>query len=143
MPPEIPEPGKPGTTKQFISKDGETAQHCQQQIIALENTEYQNTSLIPPTSPTIEDIPLGDQDAEIEPLIQIYSCCKLSFLIKMASLQNIKNLGYALSEENLKQEEEAMEAARAKALEAWEQIRDTGFSYDVVGSEYLRSCMLH
>lgn len=60
----------------------------------------------------------------------------------MALLQNVKALGYALSED-LKREEESVEAARVKALEAWEQIRDRGISYDLNGSEYLRSCALH
>lgn len=143
MSPKIPEPGKPGITKQTISKIDETAQHCQQKIITLESTEHQTTRPTSPTSPAIEISPLDDQNSKIEPLIHFYSCCKLSFLIKMASLQNIKNLGLTLSEEDVNQEDEAMEAARAKALEAWERIRNSELSYDVVGSEYLRSCTLH
>lgn len=58
----------------------------------------------------------------------------------MAFLQNIKALGYDLSEEDVKREEESMEVARTQALEAWEQIRDNGFSYDMNGFEHLRSC---
>lgn len=135
--PEIPEPDKAGITKHTIDMD---AQNCQQQTIPPENAENQT---ITPTSPTIESIRSEDQNADTEPLFHFYSCCKLSFMIKMALLQNVKALGYALSEEDLKREEASVEAARAKALEAWEQIRDRGFSYDVNGSEYLRSCTLH
>lgn len=138
--PRIPESSKAGITKHSIDMDTETTQDCQQQTLPPDNAEHQTTT---PTSPTIESIPLEDQNADIEPLFHFYSCCKLSFLIKMALLQNVKALGYALSEEDLKREEESVEAARAKALEAWEKIRDRGFSYDVNGSEYLRTCTLH
>lgn len=136
--PEVLEPTKARMTEQIIDMDAETTQNCQQQTIPPENAEHQTTT---PTSPRIEIIPLQDQTADIEPLVHFYSCCKLSFLIKMALLQNVKALGYALSED-VKREEESVEAARVKALEAWEQIRDRGISYDLNGSEYLRSCAL-
>lgn len=140
MSPKIPESSKAEITKHSMDMDVETTQNCQQQTLPSDNAEHQATT---PTSPTIEGIPLEDQNADIEPLVHFYSCCKLSFLIKMALLQNFKALGYAMSEEDLKREEESVEVARAKALEAWEKIRDRGVSYDVNGSEYLRTCTLH
>lgn len=136
---EIPELNKAEITKQSITMDSEMTQKCQQQTIPPENAEHQTTIS---TSPTTESIPLEDQNADTEPLFHFYSSCKLSFLIKMALLQNVKALGCAMSEEDVKREEESMEAARAKALEAWEEIRDRGFTYDLNGSEYLRSCTL-
>ncbi|KAG6366932.1 hypothetical protein INS49_001113 [Diaporthe citri] len=137
---EVSEPKYARISQQSVDMDAETTQNCQQQANPPENAEHQTTT---PTSPTTEIIPLEDQNADTEPLFHFYSCCKLSFLIKMALLQNVKALGYGMSEEDVKREEEAMEVARAKALETWEQIRDRGFSYDVNGAEYLRSCTLH
>lgn len=142
--PEISEPKEAGITKQSIKLDDpETIQDCQQQIVPPENTDHQTNTPTSPLSPKIESIPLQNQDSDTESLIHFYSCCKLSFMIKMASLQSVKTLGYALSEEDIKKEEETMEEARTKALEAWQKIRDRGLSYDVIGSEYLRSCTLH
>lgn len=142
--PEISEPKEAGITKQSIKlDDAETIQDCQQQILPPENADHQTNTPKSPISPTIESIPSQNHDSETESLIHFYSCCKLSFMIKMASLQSVKTLGYALSEENVKKEEESMEEARTKALEAWQKIRDRGLSYDVIGSEYLRSCTLH
>lgn len=123
--------------------DAETTQPCQQQVVPPGSTELQTGAPISPTSPTIEPIPLEDQNSEIESLIHFYNCCKLSFIVKVASLQSVKALGYALSEEDVMREQEFMEEARAKALEVWLKICDRGFSYDLVGSEYLRSCTLH
>lgn len=142
--PEISEPKEAGITKQSIKLDDpETIQDCQQQILPPENTDHQTNTPTSPLSPKIESFPLQNQDSDTESLIHFYSCCKLSFMIKMASLQSVKTLGYALSEEDIKKEEETMEEARTKALEAWQKIRDRGLSYDVIGSEYLRSCTLH
>ncbi|KAI7773967.1 hypothetical protein LA080_009513 [Diaporthe eres] len=137
---KIPELTKAEITKHSIDMDAETTENCQQQTLPPDNAEHQTTT---PTSPTIESIPLEDQNVDIEPLLHFYSCCKLSFLIKMALLQNVKALGYAMSEEDLEREEESVEIARAKALEVWEKIHDRGFSYDVNGSEYLRTSTLH
>lgn len=117
--------------------DGKTAQHCQQLIITSKNAEHQATT---PASPTMEADPSKDRDAEAESLLHRYSCFKLSFLIKMAFVQNMKALGYNLSEQQVMREYELMEEARAQAIEAWEQIRDRGLSYDMHGFEYLRSC---
>lgn len=138
----IPEPNETENAKRSMSMGVETTQHCQQQTVPPKNTEHQTGAPTSPTSTTIEPIPMEDQDSETESLIHFYSCCKLSFIVKMASLQSVKALGFALSEEDVKREEESMEDARAKALEAWQKICDRGVSYDVVGSEYLRSCAL-
>lgn len=118
---------------------GETSQHGRQQITTAEDTEQQAASH---ASPTAENTTLEDQDPETALLFHFYTCCKLSFLIKMASLQHVKALGYALSDEGLNWEEQSMEDARTRALDAWEQIHARGFSYDAVGAEYLRSCVL-
>lgn len=143
-PPETSEPNEAGITEQSIKlDDAGTTQDCQRQIVSAENTEHQTITPTPSTSPTIESTPLLDQASETKSLIHSYSCCKLSFIIKMASLQSVKTLGYALPQEDVKREEDSMEAARTKALEAWQKIRDRGLSYDVIGSEYLRSCTLH
>lgn len=142
--PEISEPNEAGITKQSIElDDANTVQDCQQQIVAPENTDHQTNTPTSPISPKVESIPLQDQDSDTESLVHFYSCCKLSFMIKMASLQSVKTLGYALSDEDIKKEEGSMEEVRTKALEAWQKIRDRGLSYDVIGSEYLRSCTLH
>ena len=129
---------KPDVAKNTTKVDGET-QHHQQQIIISENAEHQNTTHVSPTTQTFQ---LEVQSADLNSLIDSYSYRKLAFLIKMAFLQNIKALGYAPSEEDVKREEASMEEARAHALDAWENIRERGFSYDVHGSEYLRSCTL-
>lgn len=142
--PEISELNEAGITKKSIElDDAETVQDRQQQIVAPENTDHQTNTPTSPISPQVESIPPQDQDSETESFIHFYSCCKLSFMIKMASLQSVKILGYALSEEDVKKEEESMEEARTKALETWQKIRERGLSYDVIGSEYLRSCTLH
>ena len=132
--------GKPGATKETIEMDGKTAQHCQQAIITSDNAEHQTATL---ASHTTEATPSEDQNPETESLFHSYSCFKLSFLTKMAFLQNIKALGYDLSEEDVKREKESMEEARVQALKTWEQIRDKGFSYDDHGFEYLRSSTQH
>lgn len=137
---EIPKPNKAGIANPGIDMAAETTQHCQPQTVAPETNEHQG---ITSTSSTVETIPSKDHNTDIESLVHFYSCCKLSFMIKLASLQNVKALGYALSEEELKREEESIENARTKALEAWQQIHDRGFSYDMIGAHYLRSCTLH
>lgn len=142
--PEISEPNEAEITEKSIKlDDAETAQDCQQQNVPLESTEHQTNTPTSPTSPTTKSIPLQDQASDTEALIHSYSCCKLSFIIKMASLQSVKTLGYALSQEDVKREEDSMEEARTKALKAWQKIHDRGLSYDVIGSEYLRSCTLN
>lgn len=120
--------------------DGKTAQRCQQLIITSKNAEHQATT---PAPPIMEADPSEDRNAEAEALLHRYSCFKLSFLIKMALVQNMKAFGYNLPEQQVMREEELMEEARARAIEAWEQIRDRGFSYDVHGFEHLRSCTQH
>lgn len=137
--PETTESSKPGVTEPTTNMNDETSRHGRQQITTAENTEHQAAS---PASPTTENIPLQDQDPETAPLFHFYTCCKLSFLIKMASLQHVKALGYALSDEGLNWEEKSMEDSRTRALDAWEQIHARGFSYDAVGAEYLRLCAL-
>lgn len=130
---------KPRDTEPTTKMNGEASQHGRQEITTAEATEHQVAS---PASPTAENIPSQNQDPNTAPLFHFYTCCKLSFLIKMASLQHVKALGYALSDEGLNWEEQSMEDARIRALDAWEQIHARGFSYDAVGAEYLRSCAL-
>ncbi|KAL1869948.1 hypothetical protein Daus18300_005409 [Diaporthe australafricana] len=121
--------------------DGETTSPDQQQIILHQNTEHQiaEHQITADTNATTKTYnPTVDTDS----LVHLYHCSKLSFLIKMALLKNIKALGYALREEDVNQAEKSMEDARTQALEKWEQIRDRGFLYDADGSEYLRSSKL-
>lgn len=117
--------------QQTIRMDGETINQ-QQQIVLYHNTERRITTDTIPTTKIYH--PTVDTDS----LVHLYKCSKLSFLIKMALLKNVKALGYALGEEDVNQAENA----RTHALEKWEQIRDRGFCYDMVGSEYLRSSKL-
>lgn len=78
--------------------DGKTAQHCQHLIITSKNTEHQATT---PASPTMEAGPLEDLKAKAESHLYRYSCFKLSFLIKMTFVQNMKAFGYNLPEQQV------------------------------------------
>lgn len=135
--------GISGTNEKTIDmEDVEAGQSCQEAIITCQHNELQTT---PPASPTTEVIPpedqtSDDQSADTESLIHSYSCFKLSFIVKMACLQNIKAIRPGSCEEDVKREEQSMEEARVQAIKAWEKIRDIGVSYDVQGLEYLKSC---
>lgn len=78
------------------------------------------------TPHTVATAPLDDRIVDTGSLFHSYSCSKLSFLIKLAFLQSIKDLGYSLPREDLKREEESMEAARIQALETWSRSTTRG-----------------
>ncbi|KAG8166390.1 hypothetical protein KVR01_002079 [Diaporthe batatas] len=108
------------TQKTIDTEDGEAAQSCQEAIITYQNTEPQTAmEVIPP-----DDQMIDDRGTDIDSLIHSYSCFKLSFIVKMAYLQNIKALRPDLSAEDTKQEEQSLEETRAQAIEAWEKIRN-------------------